>query len=437
MANDRLKHAVGVFPRRHNAEQALNQLHRSGFPMDKVSIIARDADRQDDIAGVDVSDHVGNKADEGAASGALTGGTLGGITGLLVGVGALAIPGVGPVVLAGEVATALATTLAGTAIGAAAGGLLGALIGLGIPEERARVYSDRVSKGDYLVIIKGTDIEIAGAEVILNSHSIQDWGIYNPPGVNSVHTDYAIRPMGGITGMPVSHTLATAPAPTDDAPLLVNRTSGMALSQQKRAVGVFSSRRDVEYALSELRDAGFPMAKVSVIAKDADNGGKLAGADMSDDEGNKAEEGAASGAVTGGVLGTLTGLLVGLGALAIPGIGPVMLAGATATALATTFSGGAIGIATGTLFGALVGLGIPEKRAVVYSDRLSRGDYLVIVDGTDNEIRHAEAILSNRGIQEWGIYDAPDVTRDRTHPSVSVVDTEPDVIIVNRRERTV
>jgi len=72
--------------------------------MDKVSIIARDAARQDDIAGVDVSARVGNKADEGASAGALTG-TLGGITGLLVGLGALAIPGVGPVVLAGEIAT--------------------------------------------------------------------------------------------------------------------------------------------------------------------------------------------------------------------------------------------------------------------------------------------------------------------------------------------
>lgn len=439
MANSQLKHAVGVFSSRQEVEQALTQLNHSGFPMDKVSVIARDADRQDDIAGVDVSDRVGNKADEGAASGALTGGTLGGITGLLVGVGALAIPGVGPVVLAGEVATALATTLAGTAIGAAAGGLLGALIGLGIPEERAKVYSDRVSKGDYLVIIKGTDSDIAKAEAILNGHSIQDWGIYNAPGADSVHTDYATRPMGGVTGMPVSDTVATAPAPGYDATHSMGKTriTDMALSQQKRAVGVFSSRRDAEHALSELRDAGFPMAKVSVIAKDAGSGGKLAGADMSNEVGNKADEGAATGAVTGGVLGTLTGLLVGLGTVAIPGIGPVMLAGATATALATTVSGGAIGAAAGGLFGALVGLGIPEERARVYNDRLSQGDYLVIVDGTENEIRRAEAILRNRGIQEWGIYDAPDVDRDRTNSSVSAVDTEPDVIIVDRRERTV
>ena len=442
MVNSQVKHAVGVFSSRQEAEQALNQLNHSGFPMDKVSVIARDADRQDDIAGVDVSDRVGNKADEGAASGALTGGTLGGITGLLVGVGALAIPGVGPVVLAGEVATAIATTLAGTAIGAAAGGLLGALIGLGIPEERAKVYSDRVSKGDYLVIIKSRDNDIARAETILNGHSVQDWGIYNAPGnapgVNSVHTDYAATPMVGVTGMPISNTQATAPMPNDYATATpVGRTTGRTLSPQKRAVGVFSSRQEAEEALSELRDASFPMAKVSVIAKDAGSGGKLAGADMSDDVGNKADEGAATGAVTGGVLGTLTGLLVGLGAVAIPGIGPVMLAGATATALATTVSGGAIGAAAGGLFGALVGLGIPEERARVYNDRLSRGDYLVIVDGTDNEIRRAEAILSNRGIQEWGIYDAPSVDTVRTNSSASVVDTEPEVIVVDRRERTV
>lgn len=160
MANSQLKQAVGVFSSRQEVEQALNQLNRSGFPIDKVSVIARDADRQDDIAGVDVSDRVGNKADEGGASGALTGGTLGGITGLLVGIGALAIPGVGPVVLAGKVATAIATTLAGTAIGAATGSLFGALVGLGIPEERARVYNDRLSRGDYLVIVDGTDDEI-------------------------------------------------------------------------------------------------------------------------------------------------------------------------------------------------------------------------------------------------------------------------------------
>jgi hypothetical protein len=169
--------------------------------------------------------------------------------------------------------------------------------------------------------------------------------------------------------------------------------------------------------------------------------------------GNKADEGAATGAVTGGALGGLTGLLVGLGALAIPGIGPIMLAGATATTLATTLAGGAIGAAAGGLVGALIGLGIPEEEARFYNERLSQGDYLVIIDGTDDEIGRAGAILSNRGIQNWGIYDAPDVATTRTdygttatpaavdttrtnYPVKSVVDNDPKVIIVDRRDET-
>lgn len=176
------KRAVGVFNTRQEAERALHELNDSGFPMNKISIIAKDADKEDDIAGVDVSSKVGNKADEGAGAGALTGGILGGATGLLVGLGALAIPGVGPVLLAGEVATALATTLAGGAIGAAAGGLIGALIGLGIPEERARAYNDRVSRGHYLVLVDGSDAEIARAETILTGRGIEDFGIYDLPG---------------------------------------------------------------------------------------------------------------------------------------------------------------------------------------------------------------------------------------------------------------
>jgi uncharacterized protein YcfJ len=90
-----------------------------------------------------------------------------------------------------------------------------------------------------------------------------------------------------------------------------------------------------------------------------------------------------------------------------------MLGGALATALATAITGGAIGAAAGGLVGALVGLGIPEDRARVYNDRVSRGDYMVIVDGSEDEIRRAETILSHRGIQEWGVYDATATDADR------------------------
>ncbi len=178
---ERSKRAIGTFANRLEAEHALNALSDSTFPMDKVSVIARDADRQDAVAGVDVQENLDNKSDEGAATGAVTGGVVGGGTGLLVGLGTLAIPGIGPILMAGAAATALATTLAGTAIGAAAGSLVGALVGLGIPEDRAKVYGDRMANGGYLVMVDGTESEVASAQIILHSKGIQDFGVYDVP----------------------------------------------------------------------------------------------------------------------------------------------------------------------------------------------------------------------------------------------------------------
>jgi hypothetical protein len=103
------RRAIGVFPTRSAAEQALHELRDSGFMMEHVSVVAQDAKDNDTIAGTHISDNAENKADDGAKLGAVSGGALGGLTGLLVGLGALAIPGVGPIMLAGAAATALAT----------------------------------------------------------------------------------------------------------------------------------------------------------------------------------------------------------------------------------------------------------------------------------------------------------------------------------------
>jgi hypothetical protein len=103
----------------------------------------------------------------------------------------------------------------------------------------------------------------------------------------------------------------------------------------------------------------------------------------------------------------------------------------------------------------LVGLGIPDDRARFYNDRVAIGDYLVMVDGTEDEIRRADSILSRRGIQDWHVFDAPDVDTPRTgyanrtviqpdttpgvHPTRSnsnVVSDDPNVIIVDRRDQT-
>lgn len=371
MALGENKRAVGVFSNYENAESALRELRNSGFPMHKVSVVAQNHGDRGDMAGAKMSDRPGEEATQGAKTGAVAGAATGGLIGLIGALSALTVPGVGPVLAGGALATLLADTLVGGAIGAAAGGLVGALIGLGIPEDRARGYNDRVSRGEYLVMVDGTDEEIRRAETILHRAGIEDWGIFDAP------------------------------------------TTGVRDRTGKRAIGIFSSRQETEDALHALRDSGFPMDRVSLIARDSDRE-DIAGVDVRDRVGNKADEGATSGAMTGGALGSLTGLLVGIGALAIPGIGPIMLAGAGATALATTLAGGAIGAAAGGLLGALIGLGIPEDRARLYTERLSQGDYLVLVDGTEDEVRRAESILSTRGIEEWGVYDRPAVESVRT-----------------------
>jgi hypothetical protein len=185
----------------------------------------------------------------------------------------------------------------------------------------------------------------------------------------------------------------------------------LSVNDQKRAVGVFASYQEAENALLALRDEGFAMNQVSIIAKDSDRmerSTQIGDAKVHNlAETTQVDEGAKAGAATGGAVGGLTGLLVGLGTLAIPGIGPVMLAGAAATALATTVAGGALGAAAGSLAGALIGLGIPEDRAKIYNDHVESGGYLVIVDGAEAAVSRAEAVLRKAGIREWEIHPSP------------------------------
>ncbi|MCC5670217.1 general stress protein [Nostoc sp. CHAB 5784] len=179
----------------------------------------------------------------------------------------------------------------------------------------------------------------------------------------------------------------------------------MVLSQYQRAVGVFTHRRDAEQALHELRDSGLAMEKVSVVVQNADRNHEIADNEIKERTGDKADEGATVGGLSGGAVGGLTGLLVGLGTLAIPGVGPIMLAGAAATALVTTLVGASIGAATGTFAGALVGWGISEEQARAYNERVEHGHYFIIVDCTSFEIAKVEAILQRWGIEEFGIYE--------------------------------
>jgi uncharacterized protein (TIGR02271 family) len=203
--------------------------------------------------------------------------------------------------------------------------------------------------------------------------------------------------------------------------------------QYRRATGLFYSRDEAEAAIRDLKNHGFNMDRVSVIAKDGNN---IAGTESTENIGNKADEGAATGALTGGALGGITGLLVGLGALAIPGIGPILLAGATATTLATTLAGAGIGAAAGGLVGALVGLGIPEERAKLYSDRVATGSFLVMVEGRQDEMNSVVDIMRRHGVEELDVYDLDAPTNvaavdnrnpmiDTHRPNTGVVNTNP------------
>jgi hypothetical protein len=111
------------------------------------------------------------KAPEGVTTGATTGGALGGTLGLLAGIGALAIPGMGPFIAAGPIMGALA----GVGVGGVAGGLIGALVGMGIPEFEAKRYEGRVKDGGILLSVHCDDSEwVTRAEKILEASGAED-----------------------------------------------------------------------------------------------------------------------------------------------------------------------------------------------------------------------------------------------------------------------
>jgi uncharacterized protein (TIGR02271 family) len=135
---------VGLFHNQTDAERAIRRLKEEGFTEDQIGVALKDRKRQDELI-----EGTGTQAAEGAATGAIGGGVLGGVIGLLAGVGALAIPGIGPIIAGGT----LASTLAGAGIGAAAGGLIGALAGMGVPEEDARHFDQGFQAGGTLVTV--------------------------------------------------------------------------------------------------------------------------------------------------------------------------------------------------------------------------------------------------------------------------------------------
>jgi len=150
---------VGLFTDRSNAEEAIRDLKDAGFTDRQIGVAMRDRDEQKRLI-----EDTGSTAAEGAATGALSGGIVGGLIGLL---GSLLIPGVGPIVVGGV----LASALTGAGIGAATGGIIGALMGLGVPEEDAQHFDRGLQSGSILVTVDAGE-RMPEALAILERHDV-------------------------------------------------------------------------------------------------------------------------------------------------------------------------------------------------------------------------------------------------------------------------
>src|SRR5262245_51197510 len=146
MSENKKTAVFGIYPSVALAESAVDTLVNEGFFNDDISVLLPD---NEGTRGFAHEKHT--KAPEGTATGVATGGTLGGALGLLAGIGAIAIPGVGPFIAAGPIMA----TLAGIGVGGAVGGVVGGLVGMGIPEYEAQRYEGGITKGGVLRSVHG------------------------------------------------------------------------------------------------------------------------------------------------------------------------------------------------------------------------------------------------------------------------------------------
>ena len=152
----------GIYPNQPAVEAAIDGLRNAGFRNTDISVLFPDNQGTKDFAV-----HKDTKAPEGATAGGLTGGVIGGALGWLAGIGALAIPGVGPLIAAGPILGALA----GIGVGGAIGGIAGALVGMGIPEYEAKRYEGRIRKGGILLSVHSDNEDWAKRAKSLLEHS--------------------------------------------------------------------------------------------------------------------------------------------------------------------------------------------------------------------------------------------------------------------------
>src|ERR1700716_4232509 len=162
------KSVFGIYSSRSGVENAVIALKEAGFSHSDVSVLL-----PENLGNKEIATEKNTKAPEGATTGAGSGAVIGGAVGWLVGIGALAIPGLGPFIAAGPIMAALA----GAGAGGAVGGLLGGLIGAGIPEYEAKRYEGRVKSGGILLSVHCDSSEwVKRAKTILEETGAEDIG---------------------------------------------------------------------------------------------------------------------------------------------------------------------------------------------------------------------------------------------------------------------
>lgn len=180
--------AFGIYKTEDQANTAVDALINQGFRTEDISVLF-----PENVGSKDFKTEKATKAPEGAATGATTGAVVGGALGLLAGIGALAIPGLGPFIAAGPIVGALS----GLGAGGAVGGVTGALIGLGIPEYEAKRYEGRVTKGGILVSVHCDNSDWAKkAKTLLEQTGAEDVSSTGEASADYAKTDQPLRKAG-------------------------------------------------------------------------------------------------------------------------------------------------------------------------------------------------------------------------------------------------
>ncbi len=172
---------LGIYPNYASVENGVDVLKEAGFRNADISVLFPEK-----VLSKDFAHKKGTKAPQGAAAGAGTGAVLGGTLGWLVGIGALAIPGLGPFVAAGP----LMAALAGVGVGGAVGRIAGALIGMGIPEHEAKHYEVRVKEGGILLSVHSDNADwTKRAKDVLARTGAQDISVTGEGGADYVRSE--------------------------------------------------------------------------------------------------------------------------------------------------------------------------------------------------------------------------------------------------------